>query len=394
MMREQRTVTNIHCRETMTPMRLLHSMRENRTVANVQSRESKIPQSRSNLDVYLEKKFSDDSSIFSGLVDQENDEQLPPPPPPLIEIRQPKGILRASSHAGPIYDPENNARESNEHSLQNGSSLSEKSQRSAMRDLRSMVDSVFSSGNSTMSIDPTSRRKDNSIRDGDNNTQMTWASANEMKRSTGSVALVSSVKFVGDEIGEEEKTADVQFVSQCSSSDSDSRIVEMLDNFERQMDANIQSLGEDTDENNVLADFNKNIVSHNNDVQAQKPQGGHILDPHEATKLQRMLHKAKIDVEVLRDNNEQYKSEIEQMEEEHRSEIKLVEERAKRKLVELKNMYQNEIDNLHQEKDAAVVEAGRVAVRYAETGKKQVSTMQKQVDKLKTAAAITMREKN
>jgi hypothetical protein len=339
----------------------------------------------------LEKKFSDDSSVFSGLVEQENDEQLPPPPPPppRIEIRQPKGILRASSHAGPIYDPENNSRESYAHSLQNGSSLSERSQR-----MRPIVDSVFSSGNSTISTDPFSRRADDSIRDGDNNTQMTWASANEMKSSIGSVTLVSSVKFVGDEIGEEKKNGDVQLISECSSSDSDSRIVKMLDNFERQMDANIQSLSEVSDENNVLKDFNKNIVSHIDDVEAQKPQEGHFLDPHEATKLQRMLHKARTDVEGLRDNNEQYKSEIEQMEEEHRSEIKLVEERAKRKLVELKNMYQNEIDNLHQEKDAAVVEAGRMAVRYAETGRKQVSKMQKQVDKLKTAAAITMREKS
>ena len=64
-----------------------------------------------------------------------------------------------------------------------------------------------------------------------------------------------------------------------------------------------------------------------------------------------------------------------------------------RKLVELKNMYQHEIDNLMHEKDAAVVEAGRVAARYAETGKKQVSTMQKQVDKLKAVAAMTIREK-
>lgn len=46
-----------------------------------------------------------------------------------------------------------------------------------------------------------------------------------------------------------------------------------------------------------------------------------------------------------------------------------------------------------QVKDASVIELGRVAARYVESGKKQVSTMQKQFDSLKATAATTMKEK-
>ncbi len=344
---------------------------------------------------YLEMKFSDDSSVFSGLVDQENEmnkiNQMRPP----VEMQKPKGILRDPSHAGPKYvvvakEP----REENELYSHSGSSLTDRSSRSVMREMRPMVDAEFNSGASTFSSDSLSRRDATSSNDGD--TQTTWAEANEMKRPKGSVKLVSSVQIFGESTSHDERNMDFQqYIRKSGSSGSESRIVELLDDFERQMDANIRSLSEDddVDEDNVLTDFNKNIVSANNDVESQEPQLGQFLTPHKSKQLQKILDKARQEVEVLRDHNEQYKYEIESMEEEHRSEIKLVEDRAKHKLVELKNMYQNEIDNIVQEKDAAVIEAGRVAAKYAENGKKQVSTLQKQIDKLKAAAAITIREK-
>lgn len=354
---------------------------------------------------YLEMKFSDDSSVFSGLVEQENEmnhmNQLRSP----VETQKPKGILRTSSLASPKYVViAKETREGDELYSRSGSSLTDRSSdvmrendrssRSVMRQMSPMVDEEFNSGASTFSGDSLSRRDTGSNYDGDTHT--TWADANDIPRPKGSVKLVSSVKFLGENVVQEEKNMDLHYVGKSGSGDSaGSRIVELLNDFERQMDANIQSLSEDddVDEDNVLTDFNKNIVSDNFDIQSQEPQLGQFLTPHKAQKLQRILEKAQQDVQVLRDNNEQYRSEIEQMEEEHRSEIKLVEDRAKNKLVELKNMYQNEIDNLVQEKDAAVVEAGRVAAKYAENGKKQVSTLQKQIDKLKAAAAITIREK-
>lgn len=364
------------------------SMKGLRTVSRVP------PQTYSNPDPQLEMKFSDDSSIFSGLVDQENEINNMNGPP--MEIRQPKGILRASTHAGPIHDLKHSSGESSSlFSQQSGSTLTltHMSERSKMREMPPMVDSESTtteskkSANSKMSTNSSSRMGADTFRDGDTYTQMTWGSANNMKRPKGMVKLVSAVQFLGDE------NNDDQFINECGSSDSDSRIVEILDDFERQMDANIQSLSEDCDENDVLTDFNKNIAPQNSDVPSQESQLGHFLTPHKARKLQGILHKARKEVEILRDNNEQYKSEIEQMEEEHKSEIKLVEDRAKQKLVELKNMYQKEIDDIYQEKDAAVVEAGRVAARYAENGKKQVSSMQKKVNKLKATAAMAIRER-
>ena len=52
---------------------------------------------------YLEMKFSDDSSVFSGLAEQENEmkhmNQLRSP----VKTQKPKGILRASSLSSPKY---------------------------------------------------------------------------------------------------------------------------------------------------------------------------------------------------------------------------------------------------------------------------------------------------
>jgi len=333
--------------------------------SNLVSRKSMTP--RSSRNALLEMKFSDDSSVFSGL-DQENEmKSMNVMQPPRV-IRQPKGILRSSSHFVASYDLANGSHESSELFSKSGSSLTE-SEVSSVRGLRPLVDPECKSANSTISTFSSKRNKIlvKDVVDGDATTQITWAS----EKPKGSVKLISSVTFLGDNENRDENDEDCHCVKDCSSSDSDSRIVDLLNDFERQMDANIQSLSEDDDENdNMLTDFNKNIANHNVDVQSQGPQLGHFLTPEKARNLQRILHKARKEVEVLRDNNEQYKSEIEQMEEEHKSEIKLVEDRAKTKLMELKSMYENEINLLAQEKDDAVVEASRVAARYAENGKK------------------------
>ena len=357
----------------------------------MRERSRAIPHRRPDPDEELEMKFSEDSSVFSGLVEQENE---------MNEIntsRAPKGILRNSKHTSPsnYMVVENGHREAIELNSRSGSSLTNKSksQRTKLREMRPMADLDLES---TISGQSSIRRNMFYDVDGDTNTQMTWGEANNTDRAKGSIRLVSAVQFLEDSKSDEDDSTNIPTISKSASSESsDSRIVELLDDFERQMDANLQFLTEDNEEDasNVLTDFNRNIVSKNTDLTSQGPQLGDYLDPHEAKKLQRILQKARQDVEVLRDNNDQYRSEIEQMEEEHKSEIKLVEDRAKHKLVELKNMYQNEIDLLVQEKDAAIVEAGRVAARYAESGRKQVSTLQKQIDKLKAAAAITIREK-
>jgi len=364
------------------------SMREQRTISNIHSRDY-IAHSHSDSDDLLKTKPSDDSSLFSGLIpssDQNirnnaNCESNIPPPPPIEERKSKtntqKGILRAAHHntiskkgnlAGTSSD--NDIFQVDNHSGSSTATFNDSMMNELVKNIKN-VDELFP--------------------DGDSNTQMTWASAKEMPRPKGTVKLVSSVVFAGGRIEEGDRPDENnhQSIKNCKSDDSDSNIVDLLNEFEKQMDVNLKIIDEDNEENNVRSDQKDSVTRR---LQSEDAGSDHFLTPHNAKKLQKMLHKTRKEAEVLRDNNEQFKSEIEQMEEEHKSEIKLIDDRAKQKLVELTKMYQGEINDLALEKDAAIIEAGRGAARYAETGKKRVSTMQKQINRLKAAAMVTIKE--
>ena len=425
------------------------SMREHRTVSNMDPYDSILPSrsddsilhSRSDPADPLEINLSDESSVFSGLVYGKNKiiPPLPPPPPPPKEERTSKiivqkGILRAAHHtttttttaatskyvdlavASSINDDDNFSVDNHPAFFSSSSSsLTDKSQRSMMRDMPPMIDSIMSLGSSTFLSTATSNDSTMSnelmknmknlhdlFPDGDSNTQMTWGSANDMARPKGTVKLMSSVTFVGDQIeieGSEVEEVEVdgseldhhensqQSITNCKSDVSDSIIVDLLDDFEKKMDANIEIINDENDDENgdILLDL-KDIVPRR--VQSEDAESDDLLTPLKARKLQRILHKAKNEVEVLKDNSEQYKSEIEQMEEEHKSEIKLIKDRTKQQLRELKSFYQGEIDGLAVEKDAAIIEASRVAAKYVQSAKKQ----QKQIYRLKAAAMVTIKE--
>lgn len=404
-MREQRTLSDMHCRDYIT-----HSHSDSADL--------------------LKTKPSDDSSLFSGLIpssDQNhhnysaNCERNIPPPPPIEDRKSKKntqkGILQATHHN--VSKKESLAATSSDSDIfqvdyHTGSSLNDRSQRNAMRDMPPMVDSDTIFSRNSISLSSMGRRNDtlstatsndsmmnelvkniknvdDLFPDGDSNTQMTWASAKEMPRPKGTIKLVSSVMFAGDQIEEGDRPdhENNQSINNCKSDDSDSNIVDLLNDFEKQMDANLKIVDEDNDENNVLSDLKDSVTRW---MQSEDAGSDHFLTPHKARKLQKILHKTRKEAEVLRDNNEQFKSEIEQMEEEHKSEIKLIDDRARQKLGELKKLYQGEINDLALEKDAAIIEAGRGAARYAETGKKQVCTMQKQINRLKAAAMVTIKE--
>lgn len=446
----------------------------------------------------LETNYSDDSSVFSGLVDQEsllptNDgqqaaqhtgsrssESLEHPYPeqhypqqsfPQI-LPSPKGISRKSTTGDNGSKSKSIGQSKSMGSSFEGSQdsvVTERSQRSILREMSPMVDSDTLFGQSTTasfldkshsnsatlqsgdpsadfsasrsasgaqygssSIDqcesgaqssypsvgrsssvPSSRSSlsergyDNDdpslFPDEDVNTQMSWASAQHLPRPKGTVKLVSSVTFADQDLYQQQKqqqshrlpdhqTRQVpearQPVDEMQSDDSSSRMVELLSDFEKQMDKNIKSIQDDDHQGDILSELQEVVPR-----RAKSEDGPPILTPHKARKLQRILHKAREEVEVLRDNNEQYKSEIEQMEEEHKSELKLIDDRAKQKIAELKSMYQQEMESLTREKDAALIEAGRQAARYAESGKKQVASMKKQLEKLKATATATIREK-
>jgi hypothetical protein len=417
------------------------SMREQRTVSNMDSRDS-IPHSRSDPADLLDTKLSDESSVFSGLVYGRNNIIPPPPPPPPppkegrpSKIIIQKGILRAANHTRTTTTTTTTSPKiinvaissSNGDDDDDDSFSVDRSQRSMMRYMPPMIDSVMSLGNSTVSTSSSGKQNDtlstaisnddstmnnelmknmknlhDLFPDGDSNTQMTWGSANDMARPKGTIKLMSSVTFVGDQI-EAEGSSELdhqdseldhhedsqQSINNCRSDDSDSRIVDLLNDFEKQMDANIEIINDENNDESgdILSDLKDTTVPRR--VQLEDAESDdQFLTPHKARKLQRILGKAKDEVEVLKDNSEQYKSEIEQMEEEHKSEIKLIKDRARQQLGELKSFYQGEIDGLAVEKDAAIIEAGRVATRYAQTAKKQ----QKQVDRLKAAAMVTIKE--
>ena len=111
------------------------------------------------------------------------------------------------------------------------------------------------------------------------------------------------------------------------------------------------------------------------------------------SKIQKNFQEAKAEIQALKDSNEQLMSEIEQQEEEFESEKKLLEERARQKVYDLKHMYQVEIDNLVREKDAAIVESSQQAVRYGESGRKQIESLKNQLEKVKSQANGLIRQK-
>ena len=166
----------------------------------------------------------------------------------------------------------------------------------------------------------------------------------------------------------------------------DARIEMMFNQFENQMDENLEQIADEHEGMEFLSDL-RDLRRVKSDEHYQ------TLSYRQAKKLYRIVHQARKEVEVLKDNNEQFMSEIEQADEEHRSEIKLMEERTKQKLSEMRAMYQQEMDMLLREKDAAIVESGKTAVRYAESGRKQILTLKKQLSKLRTVANETIRKR-
>ncbi|KAL3919653.1 MAG: hypothetical protein SGILL_003649 [Bacillariaceae sp.] len=477
------------------------SMRMSRTTGkDILPEAESIPQSMSD-PMDLERNYSDDSSVFSGLaeardgddiddidVDDVLGEQILDPTTGtgtdggdvshhgyenrFYDEQQrrnttaPKGILRGYSSPTPsTFSSSKIGGSSSEESdytsvlpsdVPTESTLTDRSRRSLLREMPPMVDSDTAFGpSSTISTSGNTKRTDagssdpsmqlpvvteadgradkdlssgtmstrrlmssavnpDMFSDSDTNTQMTWASVDDMPRPKGTVKLVSSVSFLedqkkGQQLQPQQQQQQYPYhnqpqddvesrgpIEESASDDSGSRIVEMLSDFEKKMDASLKSIREDSP--NKGMDNTAEVLAELQDVaprraKSEEEGSNPVLTPHKAKKLQRILHKAREEVEVLRDNNEQYKSEIEQMEEEHKSELKLVEDRTKQKLAELRSMYQEEIDKLVSEKDAAVIEAGRQAARYAESGKKQVFSMKKQLERLTTTATATIKEK-
>ncbi|KAL3934682.1 MAG: hypothetical protein SGBAC_009653 [Bacillariaceae sp.] len=207
-------------------------------------------------------------------------------------------------------------------------------------------------------------------------------SVNSYVKSKGTYSMVGQVKYA--EPSEEEYKPETE-----------ERISAMLDDYGRQMEATLESFTlEDDNRDDIIGD--RDYLAEMYDIvprRVQSQDAQQTLTSEQSKKLQKVLHQARSEVEILKDNNEQFMSEIEQQEEEYLSERKLFEGRTKQKISELKVMYQEEIENIIREKDAAIVEASRQATRYGESGRKQIAHLKAQLEKVKAQANGIIRQK-
>jgi hypothetical protein len=184
-------------------------------------------------------------------------------------------------------------------------------------------------------------------------------------------------------------------IEETETASCEGRISAMLEEHEQEMKTSLLNLdiideeaGQDDEDDETdyygLESMHRRVKSCGDD---ESP----VLTRQQAKRMYRIIHQARREVELLRDNNEQFMSEIEQTEEEHASEMKLFDNRTKQKIAELKSMYLAEMDLLVTEKDAAIVEAGRQAVRYAESARKQLKSLNQQMENVKSQNATDIK---
>eukprot|EP00980_Cylindrotheca_fusiformis_P025154 scaffold13207_cov143-Cylindrotheca_fusiformis.AAC.7 len=344
--------------------------------------------------IKLETVTSEDSSVFGGL------DNIPTPRDgPPAEISTTRKIQAVRFHG------EQSSSAITRPTLSGSRSASTTStQQSYLRNMKPMTDndSAFDSEsmdlesdryNSTKHSQPSNRRRSSerygqssNLYGQDVQSPASYTSVNSFVRPQGSFNMVCQVDYC-DPVPEDEV-----FPRRPG---NEERITTMLEDYEKQMEATLESLTlDDDDRDDVLMD--RDYLSEIEDIMPRRvrPDNAHqTITSEQSTKLQKVLHQARTEVEVLKDNNEQLLSEIEQQEEEYRSEKKLFQERTRQKINDLKNLYQEEMENLIREKDAAIVEAGRQAARYGESGRKQIASLKSQLEKVKSQANSVVRQK-
>ena len=324
----------------------------------------------------LETTYSDDSSVFSGLQDilsPTDEENL--------------GHGDGNINFGDQYLEDSTGPLGKSISM---SSLSGSEDRfNTFRNMQSVADKDSAFGGTDTSASPSilsvkrdhnnnnptfyqnHHHKNASFSDHDDST-VSFDSVHDVKRPKGKTTLVSEVNFHDQNTNFQENQENQEPEGQ------EERITAMLQDFEKEMDANLEIIKEDEV---YIPEFQDEVPR-----RVKSEDEKQILTHQQAKRIQQILHQARQEVEVLRDNNEQYMSEIEQTDEEHRSEMKLLEERTKQRIADMKVMHQEEIDALVKEKDSGIVEAGRQAERYAESGRKQINSLKRQIEKLKAQA--------
>ena len=121
----------------------------------------------------------------------------------------------------------------------------------------------------------------------------------------------------------EQKIEKLSETKSSPSTQNETRVTDLLHAYEEQLEHNLSVIRSEDNES-YLAEL-QDIIPRRVQSQDEKQ----MLTQTQTRRIRRILNQARTEVEVLKDNNEQFMSEIEQMEEENRSEMKLVEERHK-----------------------------------------------------------------
>jgi hypothetical protein len=267
--------------------------------------------------------------------------------------------------------------------------------------------------------------------DDDITTTHTWSSVNELIRPKGIIKMVSQFNFfenekntivrdeveadrppspvqspqsdqIGDKnLSEEKRQTDggknVDDIFQTDKScdkEGDKSILDILVDFEKTMDESLKDFQEDSQIQVVLDNKSRSRSRENlaNKASRDEVEPEPIVSFHSQTdaRSQGSSEQTRNEIRLLRENNDQYRSEIERMEEEYRSELKLLEDRHKKQFSELKAMYQSEMDRLIEDKDAAIVEASQQAEKIVERSRVEVENVMKQLDNYKQLASATI----
>jgi hypothetical protein len=349
------------------------SMRLGRTIGGSLSESSKQNIQQSHSDPFaLQRVNTDESSVFSGLAsihtrvdDDENKSNksvlFQDEVPSEIKASGGKKLMRRkhtqqSAHRTDGIDADQSISEKDEVSIYH-------STKDASYEMGEN-DNVFIQGRGIASTPSCSH---------DSSTSSYASSVNDFQRPKATMRLLSDIQLTDVENSQDQGNLETQ---EPPTPDGAEAIKNMLEDFSRELDESMMDIHED--EFSTL-EQEQDIL----DRRAPSIDKFYDSSSQETKLLQINLHRLRKEMRALRENNDQFLSEIEQTKEEHESEMKLYDERIKQKVFELKLMHQEEIELLVQEKDAAIAEAGRQAIRYADSGKEQIATLQKQIAKLK-----------
>ena len=195
---------------------------------------------------------------------------------------------------------------------------------------------------------------------------------------------------VGKSRNDEAKGCDEFHAADSSSKDGEKSILDILVDFEKTMDEGLKDFQSDNntpvvnEKQHSTTSSGKKASRSFDDVEKEGgPRHSYQSNQKGRHREEAAQEKTMKEVKILRENIEQYKSEIERMDEEHRSEMKLLEDRHKQQISDLKAMYQAEIDRVAAEKDAAVVEASQKAEQFVEQSRNEVSSVMEELQKYK-----------